>query len=942
MLDGFQFDTEYGAGPYEKARLPEAKGLSALPSGMIPMDSTGESSLPDGVEVDLPFDLEEMTRDASQSIALVDHSWLATQSKPDLSGQRSLEDIYEHLAAGRFENPEVNQFKNLQDAWGTESTTGLDIIPNKQRHHEKYKNTYEGVSKVPGDDERQELEKIHRKLAYGEPLAVILKEASDPLSIKGVIESDYGLSGRVYIKEAHFPGLFNGRWNEVINNRCKTAMYIVPAHKDCAFDRFLGMEVVRSVKDIPWRKVATALLPRLETYGIRVASEVSDKERVRLAFIDLIEGRVARHEPSQSWFPTQRDDTALISLDHARRQLEASQVEHTFIASSDEVYEGKTEKRLQRIAKQLTTQGLLDSEVIDAVLSSGKTAQQKIDRLYEIASTPTEASTYEGMGKGATIHTPHKSKIATEFKTRSEITYEQRVELSRAKISKLLEGGLVTQQEVKQTLSKLSNQPEAQVKELFRIASEKVERSSYEGTGVGKTLHTPHKSKIATEFKTRSEITFEERVKTAETKLMGLVGTGLVTAKQVEGIALSSKTNPEEAVKRAYLLAAQNFMQESHGSYSGEGVGVKYISSRVASKISNEKIKHHTEVSLEKRNAKRNARAVEKIGLLVSAGLITHEEVAVAIKGVKEPELRVASVCAYIAKAKPKVVGTYNDYDLKEHRMVKQSKKLDKLPDMEKRASANLWREAHAKVDQLLKSGLLSKHDFDSIQSIGDANAYVKKAFDLASKPSSVSTYEGTETAHIITKKTSDKLSDTELKVATWLRQKMSEGSAGQELDVLLRSRFSEKVLDTYGTRIASLRSQHEGLAGHAYVDAGAYATEGVEGCEKGALLHRANQVPVVLSVDKCASCVFNVEGTCQKYNKALITSPVEIIEDLSDYQRENIRLANGTDADRTASLFVNDYDPDEFGLLTPDQVEISDEVSNKALGDVLFGGFEV
>lgn len=767
MLDGFQFDTEYGAGPYEKARLPEAKGLSSLPSGMIPMDSSGESSLPDGVEVDLQLDLEEMTRDASQNIALVDHSWLATQSEPDLSGQRSLEDIYEHLAKGRFENHEVNQFKNLQDAWGTESTTGLDIIPNTQRHHEKYKNTYEGVSKVPGDDERQELEKIRRKLAYGEPLSLILKEASDPLSIKGVVEADYGLSGRVYIKEAHFPGLFNGRWNEVLTNRCKTAMYIVSAHKDCAFDRFLGMEVVKSVKDIPWRKVASALLPRLETYGIRVASEVSDKDRVRLAFIDLIEGRVARHEPAQSWFPTQRDDTALISLDHARRKLEASQVEHTFIASQEVVEEGKIAKRLDRISKQIVEQGLLDKEIVESVVGTNKTAQQKIDRLYQLSA---------------------------------------------------------------QSLNPVVG--------------------DYKGQGVGLTA----------------------------------------TSTKVSSFTEADRQSLREASARG--------------------------------------------------DTQRNTKAMEKIALLIKAGLITHDEVAVAIKGVKDPDGRVASVCSYISK--PKVVGTYNDYDLKEHRMVKQSKKLDELPDMEKRASANLWREAHAKVDQLLKSGLLSKHDFDSIQSIGDANAYVKKAFDLASKPSSVSTYEGTETAHIITKKTSDKLSDTELKVATWLRQKMSEGSAGQELDVLLKSRFSEKVLDTYGTKIASLRSQHEGLAGHAYVDAGAYATEGADGCEKGALLHRANQVPVVLMVDKCASCVFNVEGTCQKYNKALITSPVEIIEDLSDYQRENIRLANGTDADRTASLFVNDYDPDEFGLLTPDQVEISDEVSNKALGDVLFGGFEV
>ena len=37
MLDGFQFDTEYNGGVLEKARLPEAKGITALPTGMIPL-----------------------------------------------------------------------------------------------------------------------------------------------------------------------------------------------------------------------------------------------------------------------------------------------------------------------------------------------------------------------------------------------------------------------------------------------------------------------------------------------------------------------------------------------------------------------------------------------------------------------------------------------------------------------------------------------------------------------------------------------------------------------------------------------------------------------------------------------------------------------------------------------------------------------------------------
>ena len=106
MLDGFQFDTEYNGGVYEKARLPETKGLSALPSGMIPSENPLSSDLPNGVEVDVDLNLSEFTKDASQQlIPLVDHSWLASQAEEDLEGMRSSDDVLEHFAEGRFEHP---------------------------------------------------------------------------------------------------------------------------------------------------------------------------------------------------------------------------------------------------------------------------------------------------------------------------------------------------------------------------------------------------------------------------------------------------------------------------------------------------------------------------------------------------------------------------------------------------------------------------------------------------------------------------------------------------------------------------------------------------------------------------------------------------------------------------------------------------------------------
>ena len=680
MMDGFQFDTEYGGGVYEKARLPEAKGLSALPEGMIPTDSVGHSGLPVGLETEHDLNIEEISKEAGQEITLVDHSWLASEPKPDLSGERSLEDLYQQFAEGRFENPQVNQLKTLQEAWGGDSTTGLDIVPNENRINRPYQNSYsEDQSKLPGDRYRQNQESMQRKLAYGHPLKEVL-EGVDSSDLQLKLASEYGLHGRVYIKEEYFPGLFNGRWDEVINKRCATSMYIIPNGDDCIYDRFLGMEVV---KDIPWKRVASALLPRLETYGVKIAGG-SPKERVQRAFIDLIEGRVSLASSSATWFQIQEDHSDLVSLDQARKVLNASEQSFDYIPSQEEVHETKEGKRLARISSQLVEQGFLESEVVDSVLSTSKTAKEKMDRLYVLASRPVSSSEYEGHGKERHLHTTSKKAIEGDFETREEISLKQR----------------------------------------------------------------------------------------------------FVKAKQ-------------------------------------------------------------------------------EIKELVSRGLITVSEANRIIAKHKTPEGKVAAVIEHLA----------NVHEVSEFKGTRY--------------------EAH-----------IAKR---------------------ASLP--------TKSAHEVQ---SDKIS-------VWIQQKMSEGMAGEELDLLLSTRFAKNILDAHQERIASLRNQHEGLSGHAYVDASAYLTEGTDGCEKGSLMHRANQIPAVLKTARCGGCVFNSQGRCLKYAKTIVASAEEIVEDAHGYQQEMIRLANASDAERTASLFVNDYDQDEYNLVTDGVVEIEGTApSHESLGDVLFGGFEV
>lgn len=680
MLDGFQFDTEYNGGVKEKARLPEAKGLAALPQGMIPPDGASASDIPDGVEADLHLDLSDMTRSAAQDIPVVDHSWLAQESEPDLSGMRSLEDVLDQFSRGETGNPEANKLKVLQEAWGEESTNGLKIIPNKQREHAPYANPYhEHQSQLPADEYRKEREKALRELSYGGSL-------TKPLDLYKNASSEYGLLGKVYIKEAHFPHLFSGKWDEVIRKRCASAMYIIPKKKGCAFDRFLGMEVVDSPKNIPWGKVAAQVLPKLEACGAIISSEGSAKERVRKAYISLIEGDNSAPAPAESWFPIQMDASEGITLGDAKRSLEASEVVEETIISQEEIQRDKKARRLERIAQELIRGGFLSEEQVeDVARDNSKNIQSRIARLYDLAARPVENQSYQG-------------EVSAHIMNKRET---------------LPQGEVISQEEI---------QRGKEAKRLDRIASE-------------------------------------------------LIREGFLKAAQVKAIARDNTKSFQARIARLYSLAAR----PSEGqTYRGEQTA---------------------------------------------------------------------------------------------HFMNKQAS---------------------------LPAPIKSAHDIQGEQ------------------------------------------------IGTWLRQKMTEGSLGNELEGLLSLRYDPQVREAHSDRIASIRAAHEGVSGHAYVDAESYLTEGTDGCDKGALIHRANQIPTLMKTSRCGGCAFNQGGACQKYKKPIIASAQEVIPNLEEYRAENIRLANGTDADRTAALFVNNYDPTEFGLAQEANISLKDTPSNEQLGEVLFGGFEV
>lgn len=182
-----------------------------------------------------------------------------------------------------------------------------------------------------------------------------------------------------------------------------------------------------------------------------------------------------------------------------------------------------------------------------------------------------------------------------------------------------------------------------------------------------------------------------------------------------------------------------------------------------------------------------------------------------------------------------------------------------------------------------------------------------------------------------------------------WALQKMNEGMAGDDLTALLSARFSGTARTAAEGDLRALRAEHEGLAGHLYVDASAYASAtGMKGCEKGGTQHRANAIPTVMEMPRCGSCtrrVAKADGSfvCQVYNKPLVTASDLPVEDIRAYQKQSIKAANASDAELTASLFAPSHDPSEFNLhnAAADDIGFEDAPDAEEIGEVVFGGME-
>ena len=856
MLDGFQYDTEYNGGVLEKARLPEAKGLASLPSGILPNDTPKSSILPSHVDEEGGIHLGDFLKESSfQYVPIVDHSWLAQETQANLEGVRNKKDVYEQMENSFYED---SALKELSEMWD-ESTNGLGLVPNKNREFVKVVNKYDKPqAQQPGDDYREKIEKAMRRSAYGEPLKVILADLKTDLGnrytddIGNRIASDHGLHGKVYIREEAFKGLFNGKWDKQIKARCASAKYIIPASKDCVFDYHQGRKVVSNIN---WKSAFEHYAPKLKTVGIKLGSGTNYQARLKQAFLSQAPAQV---QP-QTWFAYQEDLTKKYSSEQASEKFANYIPEVVDVGTTRDREIKKTENKVNIVASRLIKSGLANQTEIESILSKDTTSQNKMQMLYRFASTKIVNKESKYAGQNWNIVNQLKT-YQNDFKS--------------------------LEQDLKSRLKQASALPltgkEKAMLEINQAIEKKIERLASSNYIESSELYT-----------------ITEKANSPQEKLAKVVS------------YLESK------LVKASTYNLSKFEENS----------------KLSNKTAYDSIQ--SEQDLNKHIAKEN---LQNIQSLIGAGILTEKQAYKFASQGKSPQEMYLLVLKEAKNLYAQPVYTANNL-LSETNNTFES--FDSLND--RQASTHI-KAIDNKIAKLVKSNLLTNQEVNSLSQIKDPNKKLAKALGIIEQKVSSQKKDYTDTQytqHIETKKASVKLASKDT-VETWLRQKMAEGAVGNDLDVMLKARFASEVLNYYADSIKAIRTAHEGLSGQVYVDAGAYEKVG---CEQGALQHRSNMIPSVLQMDKCATCVFkNAEGTCQKYNKPIVASVDQMgIDNPKKYQKESIRLANASDSEKTASLFVNNYDEDEFNLTTNEEIEIETDTSKTpdGLKDVLFGGFE-
>jgi len=904
LLDGFSFDAPYNEGVLDGARLPESKGLSGLPDGLMASEDEtlqvgfgGEIELNDedngsdlGTMLSFEEGGEDISPETSKAASLVNLDWLdpTQEQDPDRLPSDLLPD-----------RPPLNSVPELEAAWGSnEPTTGISLIPARDLEAVSYEESIKEPtsSNLPGaaktaSEKQDAILRAVRRAHWGQDIRSILAELKMSVGDTKLgrqtamaIKSDYGLAGKVFIRASAFPGLKNGKWVKELKKACRTAKYVITDDQMVA-DK-LSMQMV---SDVPWGRALREFTPWMHASGYRLASG-NPKDVLRNAFL---RGPIIA-APSETVFPEHHEVVA--SEEEAAEGLKRAANTPAPLVQSQEakVLEKKAREAMARIGQLVKEQRLSKEDALRLrkFASEGVHPRLVLKAAALIMGATKTAGAYDGLG----ANLPKEAQLARRRvwadldDAQSEILARESGKVA-AYLQRAKKAGLLTASEVSKITS-LASKPrdlrrlaEAAVAMAGKMRPERlIAADLHDYSGVGNENDRPMLA-VDTRAKTAEEEALQKQltqVRLAKWVQKGLLSKGAAraiwgsgrTASQMEEagtllVAEHRKMTRDQKEAREDLTTLQGLVPVQ-ASETRTFIGPNYTEYAQADRVTK---RADAEMMASRLEAARKKKVAAHLGQLMKQKLITAEDVERIFlhptASAKDMEEEAAKI---VATAKS---GTYKG-------------RIEKAAVMERRFATPV----NPVMDRIAKAAK------ESGIKVSEFNGMLR-----------------------------------------WTRQQMSEGLVGKDLNDMMRAKFASTILKAAKDLIREVRAEHEGLSGHLYVDASAYATpNGTEGCDRGGLKHRNNGLKTVLAMPRCSSCTNNnADGFCSIYNKKLASKPP--VEDPKAYQKEAIRMADAHDSEVTASLF----NPGEFNLQNPlDNLALENETCQGQLEGVFFGGTEL
>ena len=912
MLDTYP-DLGKGLGVLDGQVLQEPRQPPNLPDGIVMADDENMDLTDEGGFVFGSMgDIEDITHEAS----LQDLSWL---------------ELAEQDPERLPENPVDLSIPELEEAWGVDSRTdGISFTPNVDREAANYEASLtasDDISLVSAEEVGRAVRKASRQVAAGASFANVAREtaerlgadASEARTAMTQLKDDAGLLGRVFIRAADYPGCANGEWSDLVRQKSAGSAYLVQkkACGGCVNAQNGSCSIFKKqlVASVPWDDALRRYAPALEASGRKVASGTDAKTALRKAFAQAPKGLQAAGDVR----PTHLEAADQIGSEEARKAFAAapSLKLQVLNATRAEAHTNVTRWRAKGMLTAAQAERLMVSKaapaevlrtaarLISATKQGAYSGGLNAGKMGYVADDKTVFAELDGAERrAAQAETFIREEMARrEFAASHEGKRLASIEVKASAVVKQMDMGLCGRALVAHILRSFEAADRGIAAEILdpiiksrgALKEAKAKVGTYSGltndTRVSDVSADDAWAKLrasnvpaAIDLETRRQVL-------AHRKMVGMLGRwvrdGLLPKAAAERLAKST-AHPREVLRIAAALVGRGRV----AAYSGvaNDVRVPEVSPEEAWKMlaAAEAGRKHASAAVAA-EADRRAHASSRAG---------KREVVIRAKAAKVVEainrgLRGSPLLNYIRKVVAK----------------------DEVGEVSKLINPVLRKTG------ALDTSAAAPREYDG--------AVYERAPTEAPKVAAGPAFGETD------------------RLARWARQQMSEGYAGKDLSDLMVARFASSVRTAASSMIQQLRAKHEGLSGHLYVDADAYASKtGTAGCEKGALKHRANQIPAVLQMSRCGSCSLRVakaDGTpvCSMYNKALVASAPT--ENPKAFQREMLRLADGTDADRTASLFANTYEDDfQLGLDGEmDHLNLEDLPANEEMGDIFFGGME-